>query len=169
FVYISLVSFFFFSSRRRHTRSKRDWSSDVCSSDLLAGAAAAADRLVRRARRDPHPAVPGGHRQLRLVELADDPGGVLRDQRFLPALGRGRAVARLGMGALAGGRRTGHGRGLAAVVAAAGPGSVRRARGALVEAAAEPVLRRSADERELRPLPPGQRLRRLRFDDGAAV
>src|SRR5699024_5296119 len=27
---------FFFSSRRRHTRSKRDWSSDVCSSDLPA-------------------------------------------------------------------------------------------------------------------------------------
>src|SRR5207249_8019566 len=27
--------FFFFSSRRRHTRSKRDWSSDVCSSDLV--------------------------------------------------------------------------------------------------------------------------------------
>src|SRR6266513_2716071 len=26
--------FFFFSSKRRHTRSKRDWSSDVCSSDL---------------------------------------------------------------------------------------------------------------------------------------
>src|SRR5206468_8529958 len=25
---------FFFSSRRRHTRSDRDWSSDVCSSDL---------------------------------------------------------------------------------------------------------------------------------------
>src|SRR5699024_11513412 len=25
---------FFFSSRRRHRRSKRDWSSDVCSSDL---------------------------------------------------------------------------------------------------------------------------------------
>src|SRR5699024_11928580 len=29
--------FFFFSSRRRHTRSKRDWSSDVCSSDLVIG------------------------------------------------------------------------------------------------------------------------------------
>src|SRR5437868_12298043 len=29
---------FFFSSRRRHTRSKRDWSSDVCSSDLLEAA-----------------------------------------------------------------------------------------------------------------------------------
>src|SRR5215813_6637492 len=31
--------FFFFSSRRRHTRCGRDWSSDVCSSDLLAGPA----------------------------------------------------------------------------------------------------------------------------------
>src|SRR6478672_3659002 len=30
----SLLFFFFFSSRRRHTRSDRDWSSDVCSSDL---------------------------------------------------------------------------------------------------------------------------------------
>src|SRR5258707_14368270 len=28
------LSFFFFSSRRRHTRYWRDWSSDVCSSDL---------------------------------------------------------------------------------------------------------------------------------------
>src|SRR5215510_5613659 len=31
--------FFFFSSRRRHTRWPRDWSSDVCSSDLAAGPA----------------------------------------------------------------------------------------------------------------------------------
>src|SRR5216683_1715043 len=30
-------NFFFFSSRRRHTRSDRDWSSDVCSSDLTLG------------------------------------------------------------------------------------------------------------------------------------
>src|SRR2546422_9491290 len=29
-----LLFFFFFSSRRRHTRCSRDWSSDVCSSDL---------------------------------------------------------------------------------------------------------------------------------------
>src|SRR2546426_3329732 len=28
---------FFFSSRRRHTRLQGDWSSDVCSSDLVAG------------------------------------------------------------------------------------------------------------------------------------
>src|SRR2546421_8729043 len=33
-VYECLDCFFFFSSRRRHTRSDRDWSSDVCSSDL---------------------------------------------------------------------------------------------------------------------------------------
>src|SRR6266496_930085 len=33
---IKYVLFFFFSSRRRHTSSLRDWSSDVCSSDLVA-------------------------------------------------------------------------------------------------------------------------------------
>src|SRR2546430_8340335 len=32
--YIRYVTFFFFSSRRRHTRFDCDWSSDVCSSDL---------------------------------------------------------------------------------------------------------------------------------------
>src|SRR6266536_3700432 len=42
---MSLAVFFFFSSRRRHTRSTRDWSSDVCSSDLLAAALAAAVAL----------------------------------------------------------------------------------------------------------------------------
>src|SRR6266496_6203173 len=40
--------FFFFSSRRRHTRSLRDWSSDVCSSDLEAqGAKSDAKRKLR--------------------------------------------------------------------------------------------------------------------------
>src|SRR3989449_21448 len=33
---LSEALFFFFSSRRRHTRCSRDWSSDVCSSDLAA-------------------------------------------------------------------------------------------------------------------------------------
>src|SRR5690606_40789176 len=37
----------FFSSRRRHTRFARDWSSDVCSSDLVAPATA--DLLARLA------------------------------------------------------------------------------------------------------------------------
>src|SRR5688572_31195204 len=35
--------FFFFSSRRRHTRFDCDWSSDVCSSDLGFAAASAGD------------------------------------------------------------------------------------------------------------------------------
>src|SRR5699024_11561295 len=34
-----------FSSRRRHTRSKRDWSSDVCSSDLIEEVMAYTDQL----------------------------------------------------------------------------------------------------------------------------
>src|SRR2546429_1005198 len=33
-MYMCLWCYFFFSSRRRHTRCSRDWSSDVCSSDL---------------------------------------------------------------------------------------------------------------------------------------
>src|SRR5687768_18222668 len=34
-LYLNVIFFFFFfSSRRRHTRCSRDWSSDVCSSDL---------------------------------------------------------------------------------------------------------------------------------------
>src|SRR2546422_7080163 len=33
-MWLSFYFFFFFSSRRRHTRCSRDWSSDVCSSDL---------------------------------------------------------------------------------------------------------------------------------------
>src|SRR5476651_1184401 len=45
---------FFFSSRRRHTRYWRDWSSDVCSSDLAAPA-------HLRTHQDPHAkAAPGG-------------------------------------------------------------------------------------------------------------
>src|SRR3712207_8588422 len=44
-----ILFFFFFSSRRRHTRYWRDWSSDVCSSDLVAehDYALAADHEVR--------------------------------------------------------------------------------------------------------------------------
>src|SRR3712207_8533664 len=45
------VIVFFFSSRRRHTRYWRDWSSDVCSSDLEAtqtGATWGLDRIDQR-------------------------------------------------------------------------------------------------------------------------
>src|SRR2546430_10113158 len=49
---LCVLDVFFFSSRRRHTRFDCDWSSDVCSSDLIlfrstAGAAALVDRFVQ--------------------------------------------------------------------------------------------------------------------------
>src|SRR6266536_927278 len=44
----SLSLFFFFSSRRRHTRSTRDWSSDVCSSDLEEVVLRASARVQRQ-------------------------------------------------------------------------------------------------------------------------
>src|SRR5204863_4980235 len=65
---------FFFSSRRRHTRSLRDWSSDVCSSDL-----AVAWRLLD----------PGDAR----VALADDPT-VRRAHRLDRAASTQRRIAR---------------------------------------------------------------------------
>src|SRR5688572_30922706 len=40
--------FFFFSSRRRHTRFDCDWSSDVCSSDLIATVRATASERKER-------------------------------------------------------------------------------------------------------------------------
>src|SRR2546429_3670963 len=46
--FASSSCFFFFSSRRRHTRCSRDWSSDVCSSDLQLAV------LQRRQPRRPH-------------------------------------------------------------------------------------------------------------------
>src|SRR3989449_11495485 len=49
-----LMFFFFFSSRRRHTRCSRDWSSDVCSSDLPARASASANPAPAR----PGPMIP---------------------------------------------------------------------------------------------------------------
>src|SRR2546429_6852493 len=43
-----IVLFFFFSSRRRHTRCSRDWSSDVCSSDLATSSPESRRRPSRR-------------------------------------------------------------------------------------------------------------------------
>src|SRR5690606_20067854 len=70
FAVFGVIVFFFFSSRRRHTRFSRDWSSDVCSSDLArphreaggsglparerkGGGAAPGDRPCRTAGKDP--------------------------------------------------------------------------------------------------------------------
>src|SRR6266536_2816177 len=46
---------FFFSSRSRHTRSTRDWSSDVCSSDLDHVGAGPEVQVVAVAEHDPRP------------------------------------------------------------------------------------------------------------------
>src|SRR5699024_11889661 len=59
------VSSVFLSSRRRHTRSKRDWSSDVCSSDLLITQDEQPDKQTRRARL---PGVAADRRRIRAVE-----------------------------------------------------------------------------------------------------
>src|SRR6266550_6383460 len=60
--------FFFFSSRRRHTRCSRDWSSDVCSSDLapLAGQARARPSAADA---DLHVAEAGGRGAVRDVRV----------------------------------------------------------------------------------------------------
>src|SRR5690606_40951936 len=47
--------FFFFSSRRRHTRFSRDWSSDVCSSDLAGNITQATRALTVKAAPKPDP------------------------------------------------------------------------------------------------------------------
>src|SRR5437588_9497955 len=44
-VFLFVFFFFFFSSRRRHTRSLCDWSSDVCSSDLVVVVARVPERV----------------------------------------------------------------------------------------------------------------------------
>src|SRR5258707_5247733 len=61
-----VIDFFFFSSRRRHTRYWRDWSSDVCSSDLV----------VARDRAPPHLAVALACPALDAREQALDAGAV---------------------------------------------------------------------------------------------
>src|SRR5256886_1442626 len=50
---VCVFCFFFFSSRRRHTRFDCDWSSDVCSSDLRVPSRGVPQRVGRKARRPP--------------------------------------------------------------------------------------------------------------------
>src|SRR5258707_10289617 len=53
--------FFFFSSRRRHTRYWRDWSSDVCSSDLFLITASTDLHIGRTENPDQEPFWPTGN------------------------------------------------------------------------------------------------------------
>src|SRR5207249_8227128 len=67
---------FFFASRRRHTSSKRDWSSDVCSSDLLPKGEAAVD----------HPCRLGTPRRVEVVAVADLAKAPLKGDQLLLGL-----------------------------------------------------------------------------------
>src|SRR2546421_723746 len=79
-----MISFFFFSSRRRHTRSDRDWSSDVCSSDLKQLGATVADG----------PAAAARGAEVLITMLGDD------DAVEAMVLGDGGALAALPRGAI---------------------------------------------------------------------
>src|SRR5690625_5668091 len=59
---VLFIDYFFFSSRRRHTRWPRDWSSDVCSSDLVedVGVGGETARLVALGLLEPLGHVDGG-------------------------------------------------------------------------------------------------------------
>src|SRR3989449_8638718 len=76
--------FFFFSSRRRHTRCSRDWSSDVCSSDL-AEQGGARWSSEARSRLGLYAHVPGvggfAHHVLAVRLAAGGPGGETDGQR----------------------------------------------------------------------------------------
>src|SRR5690625_7670387 len=61
FIFIFHV-FFFFSSRRRHTRWPRDWSSDVCSSDLQRHLGTQPGRVLRLSGGRTGPAATGQRR-----------------------------------------------------------------------------------------------------------
>src|SRR5437660_6721393 len=74
------VLFFFFSSRRRHTRWPRDWSSDVCSSDLRAPLSQAPhgkqyDRLQES--KDRHGLAPVHNRRARTLDRVQQPGSAV--------------------------------------------------------------------------------------------
>src|SRR5207253_5300101 len=60
---VFIFCFFFFSSRRRHTRWPRDWSSDVCSSDLVDRQARTDARGPRRLSRRGRRGARGGGRR----------------------------------------------------------------------------------------------------------
>src|SRR5258707_11830798 len=82
--------FFFFSSRRRHTRYWRDWSSDVCSSDLQDRGGQAADHRPGRV------LVPNGglerlrtaHGAVRTPDLDGNGAGPETERTQPPEIGR---------------------------------------------------------------------------------
>src|SRR5439155_15472472 len=94
--------FFFFSSRRRHTRWPRDWSSDVCSSDLFLEGRHARIQDYGRTDNAPNRTARGrrGRRQRRMYGFLNIPPPALLDQQIgavllLPRSGAGRGIDRV--------------------------------------------------------------------------
>src|ERR1039457_2258201 len=73
---------FFFSSRRRHTRLQGDWSSDVCSSDLVPSGGTGRARTIDR--------VGGETEAVSWVPQSDDYHGICSD--LSESKGRGRPI-----------------------------------------------------------------------------
>src|SRR6266542_738027 len=95
------MCFFFFSSRRRHTRCYRDWSSDVCSSDLAEPRhdhreepLAVAERERAQVEPSEREEIEGEERRGSLERRALDVGAS-RERRPVAERGRGRAAVRV--------------------------------------------------------------------------
>src|SRR5689334_24688581 len=100
-IYYVKGSFFFFSSRRRHTRWNCDWSSDVCSSHLLdaaGGTRPGAGRGARGHYRDRRAADGGAGTARPDVALPGRAQPLLLDPAPAAARARGRATARAQIG-----------------------------------------------------------------------
>src|SRR5256885_6699447 len=81
---MKLNTFFFFSSRRRHTRLQGDWSSDVCSSDLSEGLVSFSQTCVyQRSMKRRDVALPGQPFKFahHLLRLASSTGEAVRASR----------------------------------------------------------------------------------------
>src|SRR2546430_11294816 len=85
----SIYIFFFFSSRRRHTRFDCDWSSDVCSSDLVFGISTVRDLLDHAPRRYESAA-----EQVSIAKLGLTEGEVAIEGRIVSARARPRSEER---------------------------------------------------------------------------
>src|SRR5205814_6644438 len=79
FCIVCYFIFFFFSSRRRHTRCLSDWSSDVCSSDLSEVSDAATNRAVT-----PSPTSTSTNRRRRAGPTSDAAGSRRTARKFIP-------------------------------------------------------------------------------------
>src|SRR2546429_4805331 len=90
-----VCSTFFFSSRRRHTRCSRDWSSDVCSSDLEIVVGKLLALKLLRGRKSLRRASCGHIQRGGLVRIFAVPQFLLEVQREVQAFGQARLLVKI--------------------------------------------------------------------------